>query len=121
MTRFFGATMGVVITGVLFGAFHLDIYRFVPTAVLGIFLSIVALRGGLYLAMIAHAVNNGFAFLWMRHLMIQVEKSGGDALTSDISGLFPTWLFVVAIIVVVIGIYTFFRIGSAEPKRIQHT
>ena len=48
-----------VLTGVLFGLFHLDLWRLLPTAMLGIGLSLVALEtGSIVPAMLMHFVNN---------------------------------------------------------------
>lgn len=49
----------VVVTGLLFGAFHLDLYRLFPTAVLGVLLSWLALASGsLVPSIVAHMLNN---------------------------------------------------------------
>lgn len=54
----------VVLCGVLFGAFHLDPVRFLPTAILGVALSWAALRSGnLLYAMLIHLVNNSLSVL----------------------------------------------------------
>jgi sodium transport system permease protein len=48
-----------VMTGVLFGLFHLDLYRLIPTTILGILLGFLALASGSILpAMLAHFCNN---------------------------------------------------------------
>ncbi len=48
-----------VVTGIVFAAFHLNPFSFVPLAVLGIFLGFIALRSGSILtAMAAHFFNN---------------------------------------------------------------
>jgi sodium transport system permease protein len=47
------------ITGLLFGLFHFDVWRLVPTGLLGVLLSLIALRAGSILpSMLAHALNN---------------------------------------------------------------
>ena len=49
-----------VVTGVLFGLFHFDVWRFLPTGLLGVMLSLIALRArSIIPSMLAHAVNNG--------------------------------------------------------------
>lgn len=54
----------VVLCGVLFGAFHLDPVRFLPTAILGIALSWATLRSGnLLYAMLMHLFNNSLSVL----------------------------------------------------------
>jgi sodium transport system permease protein len=51
--------VAVVVTGLLFGVFHLELSRILPTALLGILLSLLALRSGSILpAMLAHFLNN---------------------------------------------------------------
>jgi sodium transport system permease protein len=48
-----------VLTGVLFGLFHLDLWRLLPTAILGVGLSLIALETGSILpSMLAHFLNN---------------------------------------------------------------
>ena len=49
-----------VVTGVFFGLFHVDVWRLVPTGLLGVLLSLIALRSGSIIpSMLAHALNNG--------------------------------------------------------------
>jgi sodium transport system permease protein len=56
--------MAIVWTAVLFGAFHFDMYRFLPTTVLGLLLGgLVWLTGSLWPAMLLHAANNTIAVL----------------------------------------------------------
>jgi sodium transport system permease protein len=48
------------LTGVFFGLFHFDVWRFLPTGLLGVMLSLIALRArSIIPSMLAHAVNNG--------------------------------------------------------------
>jgi sodium transport system permease protein len=63
LLRGFEARLGrvttVVLTAVLFGLFHLSVYRLVPATLLGVALGVVALRcGSLWPAILFHAVNN---------------------------------------------------------------
>lgn len=54
----------ILLCGGLFGLFHLDPVRFLPTAILGIFLTWGALRSGnLLYAMLFHLFNNGLSTL----------------------------------------------------------
>jgi membrane protease YdiL (CAAX protease family) len=62
-----GPAAAVALTGLLFGVFHLELSRILPTALLGILLSLVALESGSILpAMLTHFLNNatlvGLAF-----------------------------------------------------------
>lgn len=50
----------IILVGIIFGAFHLSTFRFLPTAMLGILLSaIVAISGSIFPAMALHALHNG--------------------------------------------------------------
>ena len=56
--------MAVLWTAILFGAFHFDLYRLLPTTLLGLLLgSLVWLTGSLWPAMLLHAANNTIAVL----------------------------------------------------------
>jgi sodium transport system permease protein len=55
----FSPVMAAVLTGLLFGIFHLDAWRLLPTALLGMALSGIALASdSIVPAMAAHFVNN---------------------------------------------------------------
>ncbi len=54
------------LTALLFGIFHIHIFRILPTAIIGVYLTfIVYYTGSVYLGMIAHALNNAFAVLYI--------------------------------------------------------
>jgi sodium transport system permease protein len=56
--------MAITWTAVLFGAFHFDLYRLLPTMALGFLLGgLVWLTGSLWPAMLLHAANNTIAVL----------------------------------------------------------
>lgn len=56
--------MLVILVGIAFGAFHLSIYRFVPTGFSGIVLAYLVLRSGsIWIGMGAHAFINGASVL----------------------------------------------------------
>ena len=57
-----GPWFSIVAVGLLFGLFHLSIYRIVPTALLGMVLTYVAVRSGsIFPGMLLHALNNSLA------------------------------------------------------------
>ncbi|HEX7506018.1 MAG TPA: ABC transporter permease subunit/CPBP intramembrane protease [Polyangia bacterium] len=57
-TRFDSAA-AVVVTAALFGLFHMDVYRLIPTTILGVLLGFIALESGSILpSMVAHFCNN---------------------------------------------------------------
>lgn len=52
----------ILLTGALFGAFHLDFYRFLPTMVLGLALTYIMVEtGNLLLPILFHFVNNAWS------------------------------------------------------------
>jgi sodium transport system permease protein len=63
--RFFekyGTKVTIVLTALLFAAFHLDPFRFLPVFLLGLLLGYITLRSGsIYLSMLSHTINNGLA------------------------------------------------------------
>lgn len=57
-----GPWLSILVVGLLFGLFHLSVYRLVPTAVLGMALTYLAVRTDSILpGMVMHALNNGLA------------------------------------------------------------
>jgi membrane protease YdiL (CAAX protease family) len=69
----FSALGAAVITGLLFGLFHLSVWRLLPTAVLGFVLSLIALSADSIIpAMVAHFANNACI------IAIAVASSGHD-------------------------------------------
>jgi sodium transport system permease protein len=72
-----------VMTGVLFGLFHLDIYRLIPTTILGVLLGFITLESGSIIpAMLAHFCNNAILLvLATSHFDQRMESLGHRALT----------------------------------------
>lgn len=53
---------GMVLTGIIFGAYHLNPFTFIPLAVLGIYLGFLTLRSdSLWVSIAAHFYNNAIA------------------------------------------------------------
>ncbi len=72
-----GPAAAVVITGVLFGLFHLDVYRIIPATILGTLLGFIALESGSILpAMLAHSCNNA--------ILITLAECGLDRRMEDL-------------------------------------
>ena len=60
LRRQFSLPVSCVLTGILFGIMHGDVWRFIPTALLGTLLSWVALTSGSIVpSMLVHVLNNG--------------------------------------------------------------
>ena len=57
-------TFSIILVGFLFGAFHLDPYRFFPVSLLGILFGYMVVKtGSIFTGMIAHSTNNAIAML----------------------------------------------------------
>ena len=71
----FSPLLAAIVTGLLFGVFHLDPWRLLPTALLGVALSGIALRSdSIVPAMAAHFVNNA--------CLIVLARLGADDTTT---------------------------------------
>jgi sodium transport system permease protein len=100
-------TTAAVLTGVLFGLFHLDLWRLFPTALLGVGLSLVALEADSILpAMLMHFVNNGV-------LVTLAYLGGPEPASGEMGRGAQAALFAVALVVVGAGAAL---VRGARPK-----
>jgi membrane protease YdiL (CAAX protease family) len=66
----------VLVVGVVFGIYHVALFRFVPTACLGVMFAVVTLlTGSIYPAMLWHALSNALGLLAYK---LQIPESGLD-------------------------------------------
>lgn len=66
----------VLVVGVVFGIYHVALFRFVPTACLGMmFAAVTLLTGSIYPAMLWHALSNALGLLAYK---LQIPESGLD-------------------------------------------
>jgi sodium transport system permease protein len=85
-----------VLTGVLFGLFHVDIWRLIPTGLLGVALSLVALEtDSIVPAMLTHFVNNACLVI-----LVYAGSVGGAA---DMSRPAQAGLFIGGLVVLSVG------------------
>jgi sodium transport system permease protein len=71
-------TAAAIMTGAMFGLYHGDVWRFLPTALLGVGLSALALASGSIIpSMIAHFVNNA--------CLVLLARAGRDEIESALS------------------------------------
>lgn len=112
MIRFFekyGAKMAIIISALLFAAFHLDPFRFLPVFLLGLLLGYLTIRSGSIInSMLSHTINNGLALFivtfgssaWLKPFML-----GEDGV--------QYWLVAPAAIVLTLALYMF---NKVTPK-----
>ena len=85
-----------VITAALFGLFHLDVYRLIPTTILGILLSFIALESGSIVpAMLAHFCNNA--------MLITLSSSGLDKRMETLSHRVITLVVIASMALTAVG------------------
>src|SRR5439155_25432821 len=64
LRRKFRPAVLIVVIGVIFGLFHVTLYRIVPTAALGMILTAIAMMtGSIFPGMLLHAGNNAIGIL----------------------------------------------------------
>lgn len=96
----------IIITGVIFGAFHGSIWRFVPTAVLGIMLGYIVFEtNNMLYAALFHAINNLTPLLSLFAMKkLYSEEMFAEQMTSAVSEGIP---------LMAVGVYLMY--GAAIP------
>jgi sodium transport system permease protein len=98
----------IVITGVLFGMFHLNVWKLLPTALLGVALSWVAFESrSLVTSMIVHFINNG---VLVTLSVLKVDESLGKLGRGASAAIFAA-----AVVVSGMGVYLVRR-GGQTPR-----
>jgi sodium transport system permease protein len=88
----------VLVTGVLFGMFHLDVWRLLPSTVLGILLSWVALETrSLVPSMIIHFLNNA--------VLVTLAHLGVERRLTSLGRVGGAVLFAVCLVLVAVGAF----------------
>lgn len=105
--RSLGVAGGIVLTGVLFGLFHLRLTQLLPLATLGCYLAWLTWRTrSLWPAVAVHLLNNGAAVLIAAYL---ADRPGSEL--DELETMSVPWYFVVA------GGITFVLVLSALRRR----
>jgi membrane protease YdiL (CAAX protease family) len=99
----------IICTGVLFGMFHMDVWRLLPTALLGMVLSWVAWQSrSLLPSMLVHFLNNAIlVVLSTARIEERLGKVGKPATAA---------IFIGAVVVSGVGVYLVRR-GGRTPQR----
>jgi sodium transport system permease protein len=91
-----------VVVGLVFGVFHVSVFRLAPTAFLGVvFAAVTLMTGSIYPAMVWHAVNNGIALL--------AARAGADLYT------LPAGLFLAAVLLMAAAFWLIWRNRTPYP------
>ncbi|NNE46999.1 MAG: CPBP family intramembrane metalloprotease [Rhodothermales bacterium] len=87
-----GVLWGIAITGIVFGAYHLQITKIIPLSVLGIYLGYITWRSGSIIpAVIVHFANNAAAILIGTY-----AARSPDMTLEDLDSVQIPWYFLVA-------------------------
>jgi sodium transport system permease protein len=112
----YGKWTAIIITAVLFGIFHLDIYRLLPVTLLGIWLGyLVQQSGSLHLSMLAHFLNNSMAVVlgyMMERKMIPAFFVSGDNVN--------WWLALPALLILAGFVYIFQKQNRTDYPVSEH-
>lgn len=93
-----------LVVGLIFGLFHVSLFRILPTAYLGTVLAVVTiLTGSIFPAMLWHALNNAVALVPVAAGWVQPDA------------VFPDWLLPVAVLGLAVSLYVLRRFGSGYP------
>jgi len=97
-----------VTAGILFGVMHGDVWRFVPTTILGVLLSWVALTSGSIIpSMLVHVLNNS--------VLIVLGYYGLDQAGDNLSGRASVLILGAAVIFMLGGLAAIRRAGRQTP------
>jgi uncharacterized protein len=101
----------VIITGIVFGAFHLNPFSFIPLSALGIYLGFMTAKSGsIYTSITAHFFNNLIAILALRFGLGDNDLITGDAANMPLEEL--AIIFIASSVVFVLSIYYFIRVSE---------
>ena len=105
-----GPAAAVALTGLLFGVFHLELSRILPTALLGVLLSLLALASGSILpAMLAHFLNNA--------TLIGLAYFRVDEKVAEVGSTVSALIFVAAVLLTGLGLFLA-RSSSSSPAQL---
>jgi hypothetical protein len=106
---------GVIITGLVFGGFHLNPFSFVPLAAIGIYLGFLTSKSGsIYSSIIAHFFNNLIAVLALYFGYGDDDLITGKATELPLEEL--TIIFIASTVVFVLSIYYFIRVTEKKTN-----
>ena len=113
--RSMGIIWGIVFTGVIFGAYHMQLTKVFPLSILGLYLAYLTWRTGSILpAILVHFANNAFAVI----LSIFFLKKDGEALP-DVEQLnLPLYFVVAGFVVFACAVYLVESISRAKLQTI---
>jgi len=105
--------MAIVLSGVLFGLYHLRLSQFLPLAAIGIYLAYLTWRtGSLWPAILAHFANNGVIVV-----VSQFDEPADTASATVAQGMTMPWYSVVLGLVAFSAVIYLLEASSCPPKQ----
>ena len=107
LRRQFSVPVSCLLTGILFGIMHGDVWRFVPTTILGVLLSWVALTSrSIIPSMVVHVLNNG--------VLVVLGYYGLDQAGDNLSGRANLMILGAAVVFMLGGLAAISRAGTSK-------
>lgn len=105
--------IAIFLTAILFSAFHLQFYGFIPRMLMGALLGYMMLWSGtIWVPVIAHFVNNGTA-VFMNYLY----KTGKTTVNVEDERIFPVYLILISLLMTTFAVYRLYKNRVSVPER----
>ena len=105
-----GFWKAIIISGILFGVFHLDFFRLLPASIMGIWLGYLLLKTkSIFITMLAHALHNSSTVIlsqWGDKLPVFQRILATDKI--------PLWLVLTSLVIISIIIYLLEKVNSVN-------
>jgi sodium transport system permease protein len=110
----FGKSGTILMTALIFSLLHMDTYRLLPTAALGLMLGWLVMETGSILpAILGHALNNGLSFLVFK---FQHQFNQISWLREDTTQLLPWYAVVTGILLILLGVVWIKKSGGSHAS-----
>jgi sodium transport system permease protein len=102
----------IILTGILFGIIHLDIYRFIPTSLLGVLFGYLVVKtGSILTGILAHITNNSIILI-----LAQVVPPEGINMAVEEPKQIPILLLLTACMTLVLSFRAMDRVGAVSDS-----
>jgi uncharacterized protein len=114
LTRWFkGPWIAIILTAIIFSAFHASYYGFLVRFALGVALGLIFYySGSLWLNILLHFLFNGIQVTAMYVATMQTVKP-----TKDIEENFPMWMGVIALVLIIYAFIYFRKISLLQKQK----
>ena len=110
-----GIITAIIVSGILFGLFHLQIGNLLPLAALGVILALMTwLSGSIWPAVVAHFINNGAAVV----VGINMPELFFQDITME--NLPPLWLLLISVLLTFFIVYAMLKPKMSDGKLVKN-